>query len=279
MFSHVLVAYHAALLDFATKTSYTFQAALKILEEKPQYSFTILKDLTQVPVVRDNPAETKEIAPLDFDQMLFFKVRTLNGGYGFKNLCFAHFTHFEQNLSHFFSLDHLQEDFEDEVKASQKDDSSKEKTAKQKEEETTQSKAETAESATSETKTSVSDSMILDLLDISTNEPTETDCLLDIFSNAANSCKPMASAQTSSSSSSSSSNLSAFDFLKKIHGSTAASASSSEASKKGVTNKSKMNIDKKTSAWMDLFADLDPLANPTTIEKKIAGLNQNCLDA
>lgn len=81
MFSHVLVAYQAALLDFATKSSYTFQAALKILDEKPQYSFTILKDLTQVPVVHDNPdggggggSESKEIAALDFDQMLFFKV-------------------------------------------------------------------------------------------------------------------------------------------------------------------------------------------------------------
>lgn len=76
MFSHVLVAYQAALLDFTTKTSYTFQAALKILEEKPQYNFTILKDLTQVPVIRDNPNENpaKEITPIDFDQMLFFKV-------------------------------------------------------------------------------------------------------------------------------------------------------------------------------------------------------------
>ena len=75
MFSHVLAAYQTALLDFATKTSYTFQAALKILEEKPQYNFTILKDLTQVPVVRDtNPSDTKEITPIDFDQMLFFKV-------------------------------------------------------------------------------------------------------------------------------------------------------------------------------------------------------------
>lgn len=78
MFSHVLVAYHAAILDFATKTSYTFQAALKILEEKPQYNFTILKDLTQVPVVRDKPTETKDLAPLDFDQMLFFKVQTID---------------------------------------------------------------------------------------------------------------------------------------------------------------------------------------------------------
>lgn len=83
MFSHVLVAYQAALLDFSTKSSYTFQAALKILEEKPQYSFTILKDLTQNPVMQDNNADgggggddsaSKEIAALDFDQMLFFKV-------------------------------------------------------------------------------------------------------------------------------------------------------------------------------------------------------------
>lgn len=82
MFSHVLVGYHAALLEFATKTSYTFQAALKILEERPQYNFTILKDLTQVPIVRDqidkkDNNETKQITPIDCDQMLFFKVTIL----------------------------------------------------------------------------------------------------------------------------------------------------------------------------------------------------------
>lgn len=78
MFSHVLVAYQAALLDYATKTSYTFQAAEKILDEKVAYNFTILKDLTQVPVVRDadiEQNEKKELAALDSDQMLFFKVR------------------------------------------------------------------------------------------------------------------------------------------------------------------------------------------------------------
>lgn len=73
MFSHVLVAYQAALLDFATKTSYTFRAALKILEEKTHYNFTILKDLTQAPVAQDT-SDTKEMTPIDFDQMLFFKV-------------------------------------------------------------------------------------------------------------------------------------------------------------------------------------------------------------
>lgn len=134
--------------------------------------------------------------------------------------------------------------------------------------------------ATSETKTIVSDSTILDLLDISTNEPSETDCLLDIFSNASNGCRT-----NNTQSAQSSSNLLTFDFLKKLHGPTTASAaasscipSSSEASKaKGVNNTSK--ISDKKSAWMDLFADLDPLSNLTAMEKKIAGANQNCLDA
>lgn len=60
-------------MDFATKTSYTFKAALKILDEKQHYKFTILKDLTQVPSEKDLPKPSK-MTPLDFDQMLFFKV-------------------------------------------------------------------------------------------------------------------------------------------------------------------------------------------------------------
>ncbi|XP_031620299.1 islet cell autoantigen 1 [Contarinia nasturtii] len=245
MFSHVLVAYQAALLDSATKTSYTFQAALKILDEKPQYNFTILKDLTQVPVVNDsNPsAESKEIAPIDFDQMLFFK-----------------------------------EDFEDDIKSTKGDStpatSNAEKSEKKATKESIVPKSDTNENATGGTKASVDDSTIFDLLDLSTNESSETDCLLDIFSNAANNCKPSTSSATATAQSSSSSNILTFDFLKKMHSSTV----SSESSKKGVNNKSKMtNDNKKTSGinWIDLFADLDPLA----MEKKIAGSNQNCLDA
>lgn len=157
-----------------------------------------------------------------------------------------------------------------------------------------QTKSQALDGEPNETKTIVSDSTILDLLDISTNEPNETDCLLDIFSNAANGCRPN-NAPAQSPSSSSSSNLLTFDFLKKIHGSSTAatsscvpsssttsllsSLSSSEANKgKSSINKSKMS-DKKASAWMNLFADLDPLSNPTAMEKKIAGSNQNCLDA
>lgn len=171
----------------------------------------------------------------------------------------------------------MQEDFEDDIKASQTDaNSAVDKTAnKSNEEAQSQSKADTDENATSGNNAIVSDSTILDLLDIATlDEPNETDCLLDIFSNATNGCKPTSS--SSSHSSQPSSNLLAFDFLKKMQGSTAAS----ESNKKGVINKgaTKMN-DKKTTAWMDLFADLDPLANPITMEKKIAGSNQNWLDA
>lgn len=145
-------------------------------------------------------------------------------------------------------------------------------------EESSNSKSELGESTTKGNKAIVSDSTILDLLDISTDEPTESDCLLDIFSNVANGCKPTASSSSafqssSTSSSSSSSNLLTFDFLKKMQGST---TSSTDVGKKGVNKK--IN-DKKATAWMDLFADLDPLANPTTMERKIAGLNQNCLDA
>lgn len=167
----------------------------------------------------------------------------------------------------------LQEDFEDEVKSIEKD-SSTEKSAKKMTEESTSFKSIVNESVTHEKRSSVDDSTILDLLDLSTTEPTETDCLLDIFNSAANGCKPI-----NTSAQSSSSNILTFDFLKKIPGSTASSSSAeASSSKKGVSNKAKMS-DKKTSAWMDLFADLDPLANPSTMEKKIAGLNQNCLDA
>lgn len=147
-------------------------------------------------------------------------------------------------------------------------------------EESSNSNSELGESTLKGNKAIVSDSTILDLLDISTDEPTESDCLLDIFSNVANGCKPIASSSSafqssSTPSSSSSSNLLTFDFLKKMQGST---TSSTDVGKKGVNNKTKIN-DKKATAWMDLFADLDPLANPTTMERKIAGLNQNCLDA
>lgn len=79
------------------------------------------------------------------------------------------------------------------------------------------------------------------------------------------------------------SNLS-FDIFKKIQntpaasGPTGSSAAANANQDKSVTNKPKIG-DKKSNAWFDLFADLDPLANPAAMEKAISGKNQNCLDA
>lgn len=111
-------------------------------------------------------------------------------------------------------------------------------------------------------------SNILDLFDLSMNEPNESDCLLDIF------CNEKSSNDTNALSSSFSNSL-AFDILKRIQ---CTSNNSGESSKKLASSKQKIT-DKKTAAWLDLFSDLDPLANPTNMEKKISGSNQNWLDA
>lgn len=111
-------------------------------------------------------------------------------------------------------------------------------------------------------------SNILDLFDLSMNEPSESDCLLEIFANE----KP---SNGTNATSSSLSNSLAYDILKRIQGT---SNTTAESTKKSAPNKQKIT-DKKTAAWLDLFADLDPLANPTNMEKKISGSNQNWLDA
>lgn len=111
-------------------------------------------------------------------------------------------------------------------------------------------------------------SNILDLFNLSMNESKESDCLLDIFSDEK-------SSNGTNALSSSLSNSLAFDILKRIQGT---SNNSSGSSNKSTSNKQNIT-DKKTAAWLDLFADLDPLANPANMEKKISGSNQNWLDA
>lgn len=135
---------------------------------------------------------------------------------------------------------------------------------------------ETKPTADAKPRSDLLDSNICDLLGLSTNEKvndkTEPDCLLDWFdeidSRSLNllPSNPPATASDDSS----------FDLFKKIQGSAPNTAADKEKSKP--PSKSKTN-EKKNSAWMDLFADLDPLANPANMEKKISGPNQNCLDA
>lgn len=105
-------------------------------------------------------------------------------------------------------------------------------------------------------------------MNISTNEPSETDFLLDVFGDDEKDLVPTNKSNSASISS-------PFDIFKKLQG---ASNNATDTDKKTTFNKQKIS-DKKAAAWMDLFADLDPLANPINLEKKIAGLNQNCLDA
>lgn len=59
------------MLEFANKTMDTFKSAMTALEKEPHYSFTILKELTQG---SDIPEKDSQLAAVDSDQMLFFKV-------------------------------------------------------------------------------------------------------------------------------------------------------------------------------------------------------------
>uniref|UniRef100_A0A182WBN9 AH domain-containing protein n=1 Tax=Anopheles minimus TaxID=112268 RepID=A0A182WBN9_9DIPT len=80
MFSHALVGYQNAILQFAKKTDETYRNTLKSLAKDPHYSFSILKELTQAnPNEEDKETasgemvETQPDVPADDDQMLFFK--------------------------------------------------------------------------------------------------------------------------------------------------------------------------------------------------------------
>ncbi|XP_050076232.1 islet cell autoantigen 1 [Anopheles maculipalpis] len=82
MFSHALVGYQNAILQFAKKTDETYKNTLKNLAKDPHYSFSILKELTQANPNEEEregvaPGEAAESqhndVPADDDQMLFFK--------------------------------------------------------------------------------------------------------------------------------------------------------------------------------------------------------------
>lgn len=62
------------MLEFANKTNETFDSAMTALEKEPHYSFTILKELTQGSG-SDVPEKESQLAAVDSDQMLFFKVK------------------------------------------------------------------------------------------------------------------------------------------------------------------------------------------------------------
>lgn len=78
MFSHGLVGYMNALMQFSKKASETFDLISSVISVKQQYEFTVLKDLRQE---SDNPQNEEEgltkndekaISQMDSDQQLFF---------------------------------------------------------------------------------------------------------------------------------------------------------------------------------------------------------------
>ncbi|XP_058834512.1 islet cell autoantigen 1 [Topomyia yanbarensis] len=74
MFSHALVGYQNAMLQFAKKSSDTYKTALKSLSKEPHYNFSILRELTQAnPNVKQGESEDQTDKPVDDDQMLFFQ--------------------------------------------------------------------------------------------------------------------------------------------------------------------------------------------------------------
>ncbi|XP_058066565.1 islet cell autoantigen 1 [Anopheles bellator] len=82
MFSHALVGYQNAILQFSKKTDETYKNTLKSLAKDPHYRFSILKELTQAnpneedkDVDVDTTLQQNEPSgkPADDDQMLFFK--------------------------------------------------------------------------------------------------------------------------------------------------------------------------------------------------------------
>ncbi|XP_058462998.1 islet cell autoantigen 1 [Malaya genurostris] len=74
MFSHALVGYQNAMLQFAKKSSDTYKTALKSLSKDPHYNFSILRELTQTnPNAKETENDEQIDKPADDDQMLFFQ--------------------------------------------------------------------------------------------------------------------------------------------------------------------------------------------------------------
>lgn len=275
MFSHSLVAYQQSLMDFFTKTTDTFQTTITALDKEPHYSFTILKELTQSEptAAAAASAEDDNLQPndsVDSDQMLFFK-----------------------------------DDYKDEEnkKDSIKDDG-KTKKKKKKESVVTTSAVMDTGGAVIETLIDIASELpatmsllnecasgadTSDLLGLTNDDdfgdfvssssaaaafmPSQLLLSADLCDLNADHFKressdPMAESDTTKSRSSI---MELFKGMPKLNKSEQESGKAAEKSKKLVTEKSKSN----KANWYDLFADLDPLANPDSMEKKLSGNHSN----
>lgn len=82
MFSHALVSYQQAVMQFFVKTTETFSATSKSLSLEPHYNFSIFKELTQSEKQEELPTNdttdgildlSANEAKIDTDEMLFFQ--------------------------------------------------------------------------------------------------------------------------------------------------------------------------------------------------------------
>lgn len=254
MFSHALVAYQAALMQFFTKTSETFTAASKTLSNEPHYNFCILKELTQANKEENIDEKIiEEISkPVDSDQMLFF-----------------------------------QEEYKDEdtTKLSQE----------------SQKQSSLIDVAAQEEPVKSNTSKKIDIFDDKIDESTD---LLGISNSEFGdfmSAKPLSfmpsqlllndlvsldltpeSPKIESIGDSTKSKSSILDLFNNKSSATTTTSSPSPQSqpyklndkKSPKSNKDKL-ARKDMSAWFQLFAELDPLANPDAIAQKIEGNNSN----
>ncbi|KAJ6634375.1 Islet cell autoantigen 1, partial [Pseudolycoriella hygida] len=265
MFSHVLVAYQTTMLEFANKTMDTFTSAMNALEKEPHYSFTILKELTQGSEVQEKDSE---LAAVDSDQMLFFK-----------------------------------DDFKDEEPSQVKEEEKKTKI----EEKLNVSQAELIDvtdgcsghlellSTTMNVIDGLSDNQTPSLVDTSTSTDllklmSESDfgdfvsstpympsqlLMNDLQDFSFDNAKTEPTIPTDSSAENvTKKKNSILQLFNKTPSSInpPTTTEGSDLDKKSPPQKSKSRKDK--SAWYDLFADLDPLANPDTLEKKLSDNSQ-----
>ncbi|XP_037046011.1 islet cell autoantigen 1 [Bradysia coprophila] len=261
MFSHVLVAYQSTMLEFANKTMDTFNSAMTALEKEPHYSFTILKELTQG---SDAPEKESQLAAVDSDQMLFFK-----------------------------------DDYKDDITsqpneaAAKTTDDKKDKVLPSELIDVTDGSTNQSESVSStvnitndqslvDTSTStdllkmMSESDFGDFVSSTPYMPSQllmNDLATFSFDDApTDSTKAPPMSTESSAESVMKVKNSILQLFNKTSSTPSTTSDETDADKKPTSQQSKSRKDK--SAWYDLFADLDPLANPETLEKKLSENSQ-----
>lgn len=272
MFSHGLVGYMNALMQFSKKASETYDLISSVISIKQQYEFTVLKDLRQEdgsPQKEDETLTKKDeqtMSHMDNDQQLFFLQ---------VNIFIEIFITYHIN-----NFDFYQDDFQDDEKHQTEEKVpaliiNKDESNTLLNMYTDDEKCDRCLNHDSNPKeTDTYDDMLKDLfptslLDDNPNNNLNTD-LLNLLPNPSTLFSSRKEDNTQSNTFlKSQSTLSSFF----INGINQNSKNSSNKEKQ-----EKVKESSKLSSWLELFADLDPLANPE-LAKKMNGDEANSQDA